>query len=67
MLEPDRITDNFGWEPVTLIGIHCPIVHRRRLSCQYLGEVSITEKPDGIFAYTKLNATGYNDGAQKRT
>jgi hypothetical protein len=28
-------SDDFGWESVTLVGIHHPIINRRRLSCQY--------------------------------
>ena len=39
----------------------------RGLLREIIGEVSITEKPDGIFAYTRLNATGYKAGAEKRT
>jgi hypothetical protein len=39
----------------------------RGLLREIIGEVSITEKPDGIFAYTMLNATGYKAGAEKRT
>jgi hypothetical protein len=35
MVEPDCVTDDFGWEPVTLVGIHHPIINQRRLSCQY--------------------------------
>ena len=37
MVEPNGVTDDFGWEPVTLTGIHFPIVHQRWLSCQYPG------------------------------
>ncbi len=39
----------------------------RGLLREIIGEVTITEKPDGIFAYAKLGATGYKAGAQKRT
>jgi hypothetical protein len=39
----------------------------RGLLREIIGEVSITEKPDGIWANTMLNVTGYKDGAQKRT
>ena len=39
----------------------------RGLLREIIGEVSIKQKPDGIFAYTMLSATGYKAGAQKRT
>lgn len=35
---------------------------------EIIGEVEIREEPDGVFAYTKLNAISvYKAGAQKRT
>ena len=36
MVEPDCVTDDFGWEPMTPVGIHHPIIDQRWLSCQYL-------------------------------
>jgi hypothetical protein len=39
----------------------------RGLLREIIGEVSITEEPNGIFAYPKLNATGYKTEAEKRT
>lgn len=40
----------------------------RRLIREISGDIQVKETTDGVFAYTKLNAaSGYNDGAQKRT
>ena len=41
MVEPDCVTDDFGWEPVTLVGIHHRIIDQRQLSWQYLRECSL--------------------------
>ena len=44
------------------------IVRARELVREIVGETEIKETTDGVFAYTKLNAaSGYKDGAQKRT
>jgi len=40
----------------------------RGLVREIIGEIEVKETTDGVFAYTKLNATsGYKVGAQKRT
>jgi hypothetical protein len=36
LVEPDYITDDFGWKPVTLTGIYHPSIDQPQLSCQYL-------------------------------
>ena len=40
----------------------------RGLIREIIGEIEVKETPDGVFAYTKLNAaSGYKAGAEKRT
>ncbi len=44
------------------------VTEARRLVREIIGEIEVKETTDGVFAYTKLNAaSGYKDGAQKRT
>jgi hypothetical protein len=35
MVEPNRVTNDVGREPVTLISIHQRIIDEQRLTCQY--------------------------------
>jgi hypothetical protein len=35
MIEPDRVADDFGWKPVTFVGIHPEIIDYGQLSSQY--------------------------------
>ena len=40
----------------------------RGLLHEIIGEIEVKETTDGVFAYTRLNvASGYKDGAEKRT
>jgi hypothetical protein len=35
MVEPNRVTDDVGTKPVTLISIHQRIIDEQQLTCQY--------------------------------
>ena len=40
VVEPDRIADDIGREPVALVGIHHRIINYGHLTCQYLPGLS---------------------------